>query len=82
VLERVKAVVSETFHVTRALAPGDGPAQIPTWDSLGNLRLALALEDEFHVTLADDALYGVKSVGDVAGAVVTRLERAREGVAI
>lgn len=82
VLERVKAVVSETFHVTRALEPGDGPAQIPTWDSLGNLRLALALEDEFHVPLADDALYGVKSVGDVACAVSARLARAREGAAI
>jgi acetyltransferase-like isoleucine patch superfamily enzyme/acyl carrier protein len=47
----------------------DGPRNLPGWDSLGSLKLLLALEDVFEITLDQDALLRVQSVGDVASIV-------------
>jgi acetyltransferase-like isoleucine patch superfamily enzyme/acyl carrier protein len=66
ILDRVKAVVAETFRVDRPVDDSDGPGAIVEWDSLGILRLALGLEDELGVQLADDALYGALTVSEVA----------------
>jgi acyl carrier protein len=65
VSERVRAVIAETFDLHKPLEPSDGPAQIVRWDSLGTLRLLLALEDEFGLHLPENALYGVTSVSGV-----------------
>jgi acyl carrier protein len=51
-LDRVRAVVAETFHVGLP-DPADGPSQIPAWDSLGTLRLLLGLEEAFGVVLPE-----------------------------
>ena len=65
VSERVRAVIAETFDLHKPLEPTDGPAEIVRWDSLGTLRLLLALEDEFGLHLPENALYGVTSVSAV-----------------
>ena len=65
VSERVRAVIAETFDIHKPLEPTDGPAQIVRWDSLGTLRLLLALEDEFGLHLPENALYGVTNVNGV-----------------
>jgi len=65
VSERVRAVIAETFDMHRPIEPSDGPTQIVRWDSLGTLRLLLALEDEFGLHLPENALYGVTSVSGV-----------------
>jgi acyl carrier protein len=65
VSERVRAVIAETFDLHKPLDPTDGPAQIVRWDSLGTLRLLLALEDEFGLHLPENALYGVTTVSGV-----------------
>jgi acyl carrier protein len=39
------------------------PDTIPSWDSLSHLNLVLALESEFHVTLTDDEVTDMLSVG-------------------
>jgi len=58
-------LLAETFDLHKTLEPNDGPAQIVRWDSLGTLRLLLALEDEFGLHLPENALYGVTSVSAV-----------------
>ncbi len=72
-LERVRQVVGDTFGVTPP-GPGDGPATVPGWDSLGALRLLLALEEEFGIVLPD-ALGEAESVLDLSGLVAARLSR-------
>jgi acetyltransferase-like isoleucine patch superfamily enzyme/acyl carrier protein len=74
VLERVRTVVSEVFSASRPVEPSDGPATIPSWDSLGALRLLLALEDELRVVLADDVLRNAQTVAEVAEAVAGALQ--------
>jgi acetyltransferase-like isoleucine patch superfamily enzyme/acyl carrier protein len=65
VLDRVRTIVAETFAVDRPLQPGDGPAEIAGWDSLGALRLLLALEDEFDVVLGEERLHECRSIQDL-----------------
>lgn len=74
VLDRVRAVVAATFQVARP-DPADGPAQIPGWDSLGALRLLLALEEEFDVVLPD-TLGSARSVLELRDVVAGRLREA------
>jgi acetyltransferase-like isoleucine patch superfamily enzyme/acyl carrier protein len=46
-----------------------GPADIAQWDSLGALRLLIALEETFGITLAEDAFRSVRTVRDLVGQV-------------
>jgi acyl carrier protein len=46
-----------------------GPAEIRAWDSLGALRLLLALEEAFGVTLSEDEVLRVSTVADLAAVV-------------
>jgi acetyltransferase-like isoleucine patch superfamily enzyme/acyl carrier protein len=67
--ERVRAVVAETFAVDRRVHMDDGPGKIARWDSLGQLRLLLALEDEFGVTLDERAIHGAQTVAELVDVV-------------
>jgi acetyltransferase-like isoleucine patch superfamily enzyme len=46
-----------------------GPAQIESWDSLGALRLIVALEETFGIALAEDQMREARSVRDLVGHV-------------
>jgi acetyltransferase-like isoleucine patch superfamily enzyme/acyl carrier protein len=70
-LERIRALVAETFHVGLP-DPADGPSQIPAWDSLGTLRLLLALEEEFGIVLPE-ALGDAGNVRELCEVVAPRL---------
>jgi acetyltransferase-like isoleucine patch superfamily enzyme len=50
-----------------------GPAQISEWDSLGALRIVVALEERLGVSLTDDDVRSVRSIGELVG----RVEAAR-----
>ncbi len=67
--DRVPKVVMQSLGLSRPPALEDGPSQIPQWDSLGALRLLLALEDSFGVTLSEDEVLRVATVGDLASVV-------------
>ncbi len=71
---RVASVVAETFGLAPPVPEHLGRADIPGWDSLGALRLLLALEEEFGVPLPEDALREAHSVADLAQAVETHLD--------
>jgi carbonic anhydrase/acetyltransferase-like protein (isoleucine patch superfamily) len=67
--------VSVTMVVQQALGLAEippldhGPAVIRQWDSLGALRLLLALEEAFGVTLSEDEVLGISTVADLAAVV-------------
>lgn len=65
----VPAVVQELFGLAAAPRATDGPAEVPGWSSLGALRLLVALEERFAVTLSADAVAGALTVGALAAAV-------------
>jgi acetyltransferase-like isoleucine patch superfamily enzyme/acyl carrier protein len=58
-----------------------GPEQIAQWDSLGALRLIVAIEETFGITLAEDQMKASRSIRDLAAHVeaARRARTAREG---
>src|SRR5205814_7267183 len=60
---RVREVVARTFQLTPEQAGGAlAMGSVPTWDSLGHMRLIAAVEDEFNVRLPAFAISEVTSV--------------------
>ena len=72
--DRIRAIVAETFDTSRPVELAHGPREIPRWDSLGTLRLLLAVEDDLGVRLGDGGLYGAKTVADVVAIATKALE--------
>lgn len=54
---------------------GDGPGTIPQWDSLGSLRLLLAVEDSYGVSLGEQDMKQVYSVGRLADLIAASVSR-------
>jgi acyl carrier protein len=44
-------------------------ADVEDWDSLNNVRILLALEEEYGVDLPVDELEGLRNVGELVGLV-------------
>jgi acetyltransferase-like isoleucine patch superfamily enzyme/acyl carrier protein len=53
--------------------PSQGPAQIAAWDSLGALRLLLAIEDTYGVTLKEDEMRTANTVSALSTLVDAKL---------
>jgi acetyltransferase-like isoleucine patch superfamily enzyme/acyl carrier protein len=68
-VEDLRALVTRTLGLSRLPALADGPQQIAEWDSLGALRLLLAVEQELGVSLDEGEMGDVKSVADLVAAV-------------
>jgi acetyltransferase-like isoleucine patch superfamily enzyme len=66
VAQRVLKVAQLVFALGSAPELAWGPAQIPAWDSLGSLRLLLALEDAFGSSVSQDQMANVRTLADVA----------------
>lgn len=64
----VMATIERTFAVTSP-NPAHGPRDIPGWDSLGALRLLVALEEACGVSLREDSLRQVTSIGELVDVV-------------
>jgi len=75
ILTQVTDVVASTFDTAGVPRSDDGPLRIAGWDSLGSLRLLLAIEEEFGIALPDGAMCEVSSVADLANAVTAQLAR-------
>ncbi len=65
----VGAIVRSVFGLKDLPPPNAGPGQVPGWDSLGALKLLLALEEAFGVTLTEHDMMRAKSVADLDAVV-------------
>jgi acetyltransferase-like isoleucine patch superfamily enzyme/acyl carrier protein len=72
VAERVQTIVGRALGLTTPPATGDGPGQIPQWDSLGALRILLAMEDEFAIRLSERDIVCVRRIADLVSIVEAR----------
>lgn len=45
--------------------PGLNAAQVEGWDSMGNVRLFLSIEQEFGVRFSASEISGIKNVGEL-----------------
>jgi acyl carrier protein len=58
---------------TSSIGNDTTPADIETWDSLAQLNLVVALEDEFAIQLAPEDMDLMVSIGAIAALVSSRL---------
>jgi acyl carrier protein len=49
------------------------PSDVQTWDSLAQLNLLIALEDEFGVEIAPEDVDGLRDLGELADFVSAKL---------
>ena len=72
----IGAVVQAALDLAAPPAPGLDRSSIAAWDSLGALKVLLALEDQFDVRLDETAVAAARSIADlarlVAGSSVVR----------
>lgn len=74
-LERIQQVVRELLGDDVVLTADTTPAQVEGWDSLAAVSIMFSLEEEFQITLGDEGLAGVETVGELA----LRIEGAGQG---
>lgn len=73
--QRVLDVVAHTFRVPRAtVSLESSPDTIPTWDSLQQVHLILALEEEFGVQFEVDQIALMRGVGPIVDLVRARVQ--------
>jgi acyl carrier protein len=74
--ERLKAVIADVMGVPKASVGEDAsPNTITTWDSLRQMNLILALEEEFHTRFADDELPSLTDFNAILSALQARQHR-------
>lgn len=66
VFEKIKAIICEQFELSEDKVSEDsnliGDLGL---DSLDVIDLAMSVEDEFDIEVPDDAIDGIKTVGDI-----------------
>jgi len=64
--ERLRAVVARTFRMrVEQVDDATTPAAVAAWDSLGQIDLVTALEQEFSVEFGLDEIMLMNSVGEI-----------------
>jgi acetyltransferase-like isoleucine patch superfamily enzyme/acyl carrier protein len=67
------ALVQDVLGLAEVPHHSEGPGQIPAWDSLGTLRLLLAIEEVYGVTLDEDEMRAANTVAALSDVVETKL---------
>ncbi len=69
----ITGLVQSVLSLAERPDPDDGPAQIHAWDSLGTLRLLLAIEETYGITLDEDEMRLVDTVAALVDLVEARI---------
>ena len=56
ILEKLAPIFSETFEEDIELTPNLSAADVENWDSLGNIRLFVAIEQKFSIQFSTGKL--------------------------
>lgn len=62
---RVTRTAMRTFRLETPPSLNDGPEQINAWNSLGALSLLVSIEEEFGVSLSEQDVQSVRTLGDL-----------------
>jgi acyl carrier protein len=74
VRERVIQIAADVLGVsTSSIGIDTTPADVETWDSLAQLNMLVAFEDEFAIQLEPEDLDLMTSLGAIAALVSSRL---------
>jgi len=71
----VPALLQKVLGLAQRPGLHDGPDQIPEWDSLGALKILLALERTYAITIREDQLKSAQSAARLTEVVEAALAR-------
>lgn len=67
VLQRVQAIVAKELDLNRdEIGPDSDMLNVPSWDSMGQLNICMAVEQEFGKVFDLDSLVTATSIKDIA----------------
>ncbi len=76
IIERVIEVIVKTQHLEAGIVKPESTFEELKIDSLDGLQILFALEEEFNVSIPDDAAKQLRSVTDIANGIRTLLAEA------
>jgi len=77
VFDQIRTMASDLFGVPAdRIGPASSPQTIETWDSIQHLNLVLALEERFGLQLSPEEIEQMKSVGETAKMIASKLQAA------
>ena len=73
ILDRVRSIAADILQVDDArLSAEASPESVESWDSVQNLNLMLALEQEFGLQFEPEEMDRMKNIGQIAAVVSAR----------
>jgi len=73
ILDRVRSIAADILQVDDArLSAESSPESVESWDSVQNLNLMLALEQEFGLQFEPEEMDRMKNIGQIAAVVSAR----------
>lgn len=68
--ERLKTVLAQILDITpQAINESTSPATVSVWDSLKQMQIMLAVEDEFGVQFSDEQIHELQSYAAIRQAL-------------
>lgn len=73
IFEKVQRIAADLFQVPAGtITASSSPESIPNWDSVQQLNLILAVEQEFNVQFEPEELDRIHSIGDIVSQLQTK----------
>jgi len=75
VFNQIRTMASDLFGVPAdRISASSSPETLENWDSVQHLNLVLALEEKFGLQLSPEEVEQMKSIGDAATLVESKLQ--------
>lgn len=69
-LFRLNSIFQDVFDdPTLSVQPETSQQDLPEWDSVAQVKLVLAIEEDFSIRLSSDELSNIHTVGDFLSAI-------------
>ena len=69
IVKKLEEIFSDLFDEEFSLSDQMSPADIEEWDSLMQISILAAVQDEFDVSFEIDEIVAMKNVGDIVAAI-------------
>ncbi|HEV2287821.1 MAG TPA: acyl carrier protein [Candidatus Acidoferrales bacterium] len=73
IVQKIQRIAADLFQVpAESITVSSSPESIPNWDSVQQLNLILAVEQEFNVQFEPEELDRMHSIGDIISQLQTK----------
>lgn len=69
IVKKLEEIFSDLFDEEISLSDQMSPADIEEWDTLMQISILAAVQDEFDVSFEIDEIVAMKNVGDIVAAI-------------